>query len=62
MASDDFGHQRIQFPHQRASCFIVMLQRSLNQRACVRIIHVVEIVSTPLAMTANGALRLQVCA
>src|SRR5437660_9842083 len=60
MASDDFGHQRIQFPHQRASCLIVMLQRSLNQRACVRIIHVVEIVSTPLPMTANGALRLQV--
>jgi hypothetical protein len=62
MASDDFGHQRIQFPHQRASCLVVMLQRSLNQRACVRIIHVVEIVSTPLPMTANGALRLQVCA
>lgn len=38
-----------------------MLQRSLNQGACVRIIHVVESASTPLPMTGNGAVRLQVC-
>ncbi len=47
--------------HQRPSCFIIMLKRSLNQRACVRIIHVVNSASTPLAVTGNGGLWLQVC-
>jgi len=37
-----------------------MLKRSLNQRACVRIIHVVENVSTPLTMTDADTLWLQV--
>jgi hypothetical protein len=60
MRADDFGHQRIKLPHQRASGFIVMLKRSLNQRTCVRIIHVVKSASTPLPMTGNGGLRLQV--
>jgi hypothetical protein len=36
-----------------------MLERSLNQRACVRIIHVIESASTPLAMTGAAALWLQ---
>jgi len=37
-----------------------MLKRSLNQRACVRIIHVVENASTPLSVTGDVVLRLQV--
>jgi len=61
MGPDDFGNHRIKLSHQRASCLIVMLKRSLNQRACVRIIHVIESASTPLPMTGNGALRLQLC-
>src|SRR5438034_7251418 len=61
MGPDDFGNHRIKPPHQRASCLIVMLKRSLNQRACIRIIHVIESASTPLPMTGNGALRLQLC-
>jgi len=38
-----------------------MLERSLNQRACIRIIHVIESASTPSPMTGADALRLQVC-
>src|SRR5947199_5793223 len=60
MGPDDFGNHRIKLSHQRASCLIVMLKRSPNQRACVRIIHVLESASTPLPMTGNRALRLQV--
>jgi hypothetical protein len=36
-----------------------MLKRSLHQRACFRIIHVVENVSTPLIMTDADPLWLQ---
>jgi hypothetical protein len=36
-----------------------MAERALNQRICVRIIHVVEVVSTLLTMTDVEALRLQ---
>src|SRR5437762_11853821 len=61
MRLNHFCDQRIKLTHQRPSCFVIMLKRSLNQRACVRIIHVVESVSTPLPMTGNGALRLQLC-
>jgi hypothetical protein len=46
MRTDDFDHQRIKPSHQRASCLIIILKRSLNQRACVRIIHVIESAST----------------
>jgi len=55
----DFAHERIKLPHQRASRLVIMLQRSLNQRACVSIIHVVESASTPVAMTNAVALWLQ---
>src|SRR5215470_12410265 len=59
MCTDDFGNQWIKLSHQRASCFIIILKRSLNQRACVRIIHVIESVSTPQIMTGSAALWLQ---
>jgi hypothetical protein len=59
MCTDDFGNQRIKPSHQRASCLIIILKRSLNQRACVRIIHVIESASTPLTMTGSAALWLQ---
>jgi hypothetical protein len=59
MRTDDPGNQRIKPLHQRASCLIVILKRSLNQRACVRIIHVIESASTPLTMTGSAALWLQ---
>jgi hypothetical protein len=55
----DFGHERIKLPHQRASRLVVMLKRSLNQRACIRIIHLIESASTPLPMTGAVALWLQ---
>jgi hypothetical protein len=55
-----FCDQRIKLTDQRPSCLIIMLKRSLNQRTCVRIIHVVENVSTPLTMTGDVVLRLQV--
>jgi hypothetical protein len=61
MGADDFSDHRIKPPHQRASCRIVMLERSSNQRAWVRIIHVVESASTPLPVTGKNVLRLQVC-
>jgi hypothetical protein len=59
VCADHFCDQRIKLPHQRASRFIVMLERSLNQRACIRIIHVINSASTPLPMTGNDAARLQ---
>jgi len=55
------SHKRIKLPDQRASRLIVMLERSLNQRACIRIIHVIESASTPSPMTGMNTLRLQVC-
>jgi hypothetical protein len=62
MRTDDPCNQRIKPLHQRASCLIVILQRSLSQRACVRIIHVIESASTPLTMTGLAALWLQLLA
>jgi hypothetical protein len=59
MGADDLGDQRIQPTHQRASCVIVVLKSSLNQSACVRIIHVIESASTPLTMTGAAAHWLQ---
>ena len=48
--------------HQRASRVVVVLKRSFNQSACVRIIHVIESASTPLTMTGSAALWLQLLA
>src|SRR5947207_15110407 len=59
MRANDPGHQRIKPPHQLASCFVVVLKRSFNQSACVRIIHVIESASTPIHMTVVAALWLQ---
>jgi hypothetical protein len=59
MSADDFGHEGIELSHQRASRLIVMLERSMNKRTCVSIIHVIESASTPVAMTATVALWLQ---
>src|SRR5215813_6370726 len=59
MRADDPGHQRIKPSHQLTSCFIVVLKRSFNQSACVRIIHVIESASTPISMTSGTALWLQ---
>ena len=33
MGTDDLGHERIELSHQCASRLIVMLERSMNQRA-----------------------------
>jgi hypothetical protein len=62
MRADDFGNQRIKPSHQRTSCLIVILKRGLNQRACVRIIHVIKSASTPSTMTGSAALWLQLLA
>src|SRR5882724_13339814 len=62
MPTDDPGNQRIKPSHQRASCVVVVLKRSFNQSACVRIIHVIESASTPLTMTGWAALWLQLLA
>src|SRR5207249_11395275 len=59
MRAHQFCHKRIKLPDQCASRFIIMLERSFNQRACVRIIHVIENASTPLPMTGSGGVRLQ---
>jgi hypothetical protein len=59
MSADDFRHERIELSHQCASRLIVMLERSMNKRTCVSIIHVIESASTPVAMTATGAPWLQ---
>ncbi|MEY2600746.1 MAG: hypothetical protein QOJ36_65 [Verrucomicrobiota bacterium] len=60
MRADHFRDKRIKTANQFASRFIVMAQRALNQRICVRIIHVVEVVSTLLTMTGVDGCRLQV--
>src|SRR6266852_1814076 len=60
MRPDHFCDKRIETANQFASRFIVMAQRALNQRICVTIIHVVEVVSTLLTMTGAEALRLQI--
>src|SRR5881227_586271 len=60
MRTDHLRHQRIKLRDQCASRLIVILERSLNQRACFRIIHAIERASTPLPMTGHRALRLQV--
>jgi hypothetical protein len=62
MRAYDFGNQRIKSSHKRASCVVIVLKRSFNQRACVRIIHVIESASTPLTMTGSAALWLQLLA
>ena len=62
MGTHHFRDKRIKPAHQFASRFIVMPERSFNQRACIRIVHVVvEIASTLLTKTGVRALRLQVC-
>ena len=58
MGADHFRDKRIETANQFASRFIIMAQRALNQRICVRIIHVVEVVSTLITMTANASERL----
>jgi hypothetical protein len=60
MRAHQFRHERIKLPDQCPSRIIIMLERSFNQRACIRIIHVVKSASTPTPMTGTGALRLQV--
>jgi hypothetical protein len=60
MRADHFRDKRIEMANQFASRFIVMAQRALYQRICVKIIHVVEVVSTLLTMTGVEALRLQI--
>src|SRR5439155_16386410 len=59
MRANDPAHQRIKPSHQLARCLIVVLKRSINQGACVRIIHVIESASTPVHMTVAAALWLQ---
>jgi hypothetical protein len=61
MRADHFRDKRIKTANQFASRRIVMAQRALNQRICVRIIHVVvEAVSTLLTMTSVDGWWLQV--
>ena len=62
MGAHHFRDKRIEPSHQFASRFIVMPQRSFNQRACIIIVHVVvEIASTLLTKTGVRGLRLQLC-
>src|SRR5439155_23393126 len=61
MRADQFGDERIKPANQLTSRFIVVPQRSFHQCACIRIIHVVEVASTLLAMTGVLARRLQLC-
>jgi hypothetical protein len=60
MRTDQFRHQRMEPPNQFASRFIVVPERSFNQCACIKIIHVVEIASTLLGKTSLDTLWLQV--
>ena len=61
MRADHFRDKRIKTANQFASRRIVMAQRALNQRICVRIIHVVvEAVSTLPIMTGVAGWWLQV--
>src|SRR5207248_917252 len=59
MRAHQFRHERIKLPDQCPSRLIIMLERSFNQRACIRLIHVVKSASTPLSLTGAGGLRLQ---
>src|SRR6266545_2348548 len=56
---EEIGNLRIKLPHQCASRLIIMLERSMNKRTCVSMIHVIESASTPVAVTATAALWLQ---
>lgn len=60
MRAHQFRHQRIEPPNQFASRFIVIPERSFNQRACIKIIHVAKIASTLLGKTSLDTLWLQV--
>src|SRR5581483_3945402 len=59
MAANDPCDQRIELSHQCTRRIIVLLERSVNKRIGVSIIHVVESASTPGIMTAGGAFWLQ---
>jgi hypothetical protein len=61
MGADNFRDEWVETPNQFASRVVIMRERSLNQRACIRIIHVVQIVSTLSTMTRPRASWLQVC-
>ena len=56
MGPDHFCDKRVKLADQFTSCFIIVLQRSLNQRACVTIVHVVKIASTPTYDRVGGVL------
>jgi len=60
MRAHQFRHQWIEPPNQFASRFVVIPERSFNQCACIKIIHVVEIASTLLGKTSLDTLWLQV--
>ena len=47
MRAHHLDHERVEPLHQGVSGRIIMLERSLNQRACIRIVHVVGKASTP---------------
>lgn len=59
MAAHDSRHQRVEALNEFTSGMIVICQRSLDQRATIRIIHVFEIASTLLIVTAGRTRRLQ---
>src|SRR5260370_40617758 len=61
MGTDNFRDEWVETPNQFASRVVIMRERSLNQRACIRIIHVVQIASTLPTMTRPRASWLQVC-
>jgi len=61
MRSHHFRDKRIETANQFASRFIIVLKRSCNQSACIKIIHVVVNVSTLLVMTERGPFRLHLC-
>src|SRR5260370_41869418 len=60
MGTDNFRDEWVKTPNQFASRVVIMRERSLNQRACIRIIHVVQIASTLPTMTTPRASWLQV--
>ena len=55
MGAHHFCDKRIKPANQFASRVIIMLERSFNQCACIKIIHVIGSVSTPLLMTGGEA-------
>jgi hypothetical protein len=55
MTSDDFRDQRVESSNQLASCAVIMCERTLHQRASIRIIHVFETASTLSAKTGRRA-------